>query len=267
MVLVRESPVTPRRSAPGPVPEGDRPLRHRRRQHRPGGGARAPHLRGERAGLRHRRGERPCDGAAPRGGAARSEPHAYVRGGGWYSGSRERCTACAGKTLGLLGYGRIAQAFERKMRGFGYRARPRLRPVRRSAAGTSRPPWSRSAGGGLPLTACAADPETRHILVDGAAGAAAADRHRGEHEPRRADRRGGPAPGAGRGRILGAGLDVFENEPPRPGAPAVRAGQRGAVDHIGWYSEEAMRELQLKAAQEAVRVLRGELPRHWLNRW
>ena len=39
------------------------------------------------------------------------------------------------------------------------------------------------------------------------------------------------------------------------------------TNHIGWYSEEAMRELQRKAAEEAVRVLRGEAPRHWLNPW
>ena len=69
------------------------------------------------------------------------------------------------------------------------------------------------------------------------------------------------------GRILGAGLDVFEHEPPDPAHPLFALDNVVVTNHIGWYSEEAMRELQLKTAQEAVRVLRGEPPRHWLNRW
>jgi D-3-phosphoglycerate dehydrogenase len=39
------------------------------------------------------------------------------------------------------------------------------------------------------------------------------------------------------------------------------------TNHIGWYSEESMRDLQRLAAEEVVRVLRGEPPRHWLNPW
>ena len=67
-------------------------------------------------------------------------------------------------------------------------------------------------------------------------------------------------------RILGAGLDVFEQEP--PGAhPLFTLDNVVVTNHMGWYSEEAMRELQRKTAQEAVRVLRGEAPLHWLNRW
>jgi D-3-phosphoglycerate dehydrogenase len=38
-------------------------------------------------------------------------------------------------------------------------------------------------------------------------------------------------------------------------------------NHMGWYSEEAMRDLQRKTAEEAARVLRGEAPLNWLNRW
>jgi D-3-phosphoglycerate dehydrogenase len=39
------------------------------------------------------------------------------------------------------------------------------------------------------------------------------------------------------------------------------------TNHIGWYSEESMRDLQRLAAEEVVRILRGESPRHWLNPW
>lgn len=39
------------------------------------------------------------------------------------------------------------------------------------------------------------------------------------------------------------------------------------TNHIGWYSEESLRDLQRKATEEAVRVLRGDPPLHWLNPW
>jgi D-3-phosphoglycerate dehydrogenase len=39
------------------------------------------------------------------------------------------------------------------------------------------------------------------------------------------------------------------------------------TNHIGWYSEESLRDLQRLAAEEAARVLRGERPLHWLNPW
>jgi phosphoglycerate dehydrogenase-like enzyme len=60
---------------------------------------------------------------------------------------------------------------------------------------------------------------------------------------------------------------VFETEPPDPAHPIFQLANAIVTNHIGWYSEEAMRELQRKAAEEAVRVLQGEAPRHWLNRW
>jgi D-3-phosphoglycerate dehydrogenase len=69
------------------------------------------------------------------------------------------------------------------------------------------------------------------------------------------------------GRLAGAGLDVFDPEPPDPAHPLFGLDNVVVTNHIGWYSEESMRELQRKAAEEAVRVLRGEPPLHWLNPW
>jgi D-3-phosphoglycerate dehydrogenase len=69
------------------------------------------------------------------------------------------------------------------------------------------------------------------------------------------------------GRLAGAGLDVFDPEPPDPAHPLFSLDNVVVTNHIGWYSEESMRDLQRMAAEEAVRVLRGEPPRHWLNPW
>jgi D-3-phosphoglycerate dehydrogenase len=69
------------------------------------------------------------------------------------------------------------------------------------------------------------------------------------------------------GSILGAGLDVFDPEPPDPSHPIFALDTIVVTNHIGWYSEESMRDLQRMAAEEVVRVLRSEPPRHWLNPW
>jgi phosphoglycerate dehydrogenase-like enzyme len=37
--------------------------------------------------------------------------------------------------------------------------------------------------------------------------------------------------------------------------------------HVGWYSKDAVKELQTRGAQEIVRVLSGHTPQCWVNRW
>ena len=66
--------------------------------------------------------------------------------------------------------------------------------------------------------------------------------------------------------IAGAGLDVFEREPLPAGSPLIRL-KTSSSDHTAWYSEKSVEELQSKAAMEVLRVLKGERPLHWVNRW
>ena len=67
--------------------------------------------------------------------------------------------------------------------------------------------------------------------------------------------------------IAGAGLDVFEREPLPVDSPLMRLDNAVLSDHTAWYSEESVEELQSKAAMEVLRVLKGERPLHWVNRW
>ena len=169
---------------------------------------------------------------------------AYVRGGGWYSGSREK-TPARGQDPGLLGYGRIAQAFERKMRGFGI-ARvlvfdlyadlpPGVEAASVDTAG--RPTISLHA----PLTA-----ETRHIL--GAERLALLKPTAIVVNTSRGALIDEEALAAALGGVggFGAGLDVFETEPPAAGHPLLRLPNVVLSDHAGWYSEESVAELQRK---------------------
>jgi len=67
------------------------------------------------------------------------------------------------------------------------------------------------------------------------------------------------------GRLSGAGLDVLDSEPTVP--PGLLA-QPGAIltPHIAFSSDASLIELRRRAAEEVVRVLRGEAPQQPCNR-
>lgn len=192
-----------------------------------------------------------------------------VRKGVWGVGPRQPIYSLRGRTLGVVGFGRIGRAFHRKASALGF------------ARTLVFDPYVKTAEPGIelvdidelcreadvislhtPLTQ-----ETRHlinrdrfslmkpgvILVNTARGGivdeqALVDALRS-------------------GRVSGAGLDVFEQEPLPLDHPLLAFDNVVVTDHTGWYSEESVTELQTKATQEVVRVFRGERPRSWVNRW
>lgn len=191
-----------------------------------------------------------------------------VRRGHWSTGVLRKMYRLRDRTLGLVGYGRIARRTHEMLAGFGF-ARALVYDH-----DTSLPAACEAADVDticreadlislhLPLTA-----ETRH-LIDA--------RRIGLMRPTAIvvnTARGGLvdidalAGALAEGRIHGAGLDVLEHEPPDPAHPILRLDNVVLTNHIGWYSEEAMRDLQRKTAEEAARILRGERPLHWLNPW
>ncbi|KAB2870338.1 MAG: C-terminal binding protein [Burkholderiaceae bacterium] len=193
---------------------------------------------------------------------------AEVRAGRWSTGVLAPMVRWRGRTLGLVGYGRIARMTHEKLAGFGF-ARVLVH----------------DRGGDLPPDVLAASiddicreadlislhvpltDETQH-LIDA--------RRLALMRPTAVlvnTARGGlvdldaPASALAEGRLMGAGLDVLEHEPPDPTHPLFNLPNVIVTNHIGWYSEEAMHDVQRKAAEEAVRVLQGQPPRHWLNPW
>lgn len=64
-----------------------------------------------------------------------------------------------------------------------------------------------------------------------------------------------------RGRLSGAGLDVFEDEPNVP-AEYLTLDNVVLSPHVAWYSEEANLQLRRSAIEEIVRVLTGQAPRN-----
>ena len=62
-----------------------------------------------------------------------------------------------------------------------------------------------------------------------------------------------------------AGLDVYEEEPPRKDHPLFALKNVILSDHVGWYSEESQIELQTKAAINVLEALRGEVCTNLVN--
>lgn len=60
------------------------------------------------------------------------------------------------------------------------------------------------------------------------------------------------------GQLAGAALDVTETEPLPADSPLLKFENFIVSPHIAWYSEESSVDLKRKAAEEAVRVIRGE---------
>jgi D-3-phosphoglycerate dehydrogenase / 2-oxoglutarate reductase len=68
-----------------------------------------------------------------------------------------------------------------------------------------------------------------------------------------------------RGDLSGAGLDVVDSEPLSSDSPLRGRDDVILTPHIAYYSEESTAELQKKAAEDVVSVLRGETPRYPVN--
>lgn len=66
------------------------------------------------------------------------------------------------------------------------------------------------------------------------------------------------------GLVAGAALDVMPKEPPS-GSPLFGRANVIITPHTSFYSEESLVDLQTKAAEEVVRVLRGEAPKNPVN--
>ena len=175
----------------------------------------------------------------------------------------------SGKTLGLIGLGRIGQAVAQRARGFGmrvlYHSRTRLAPAAEQelqVAYTPRETLLREADFvslHVPLT-----PETRHLigrrelelmkptafLINTARGPVVDEAALVE--------------ALRRGQLGGAGLDVYEREPElSPGLTDL--DNVVLLPHLGSATIETRTRMGLMAAENLLAGLRGECPPNCLN--
>lgn len=67
------------------------------------------------------------------------------------------------------------------------------------------------------------------------------------------------------GQITGAGLDVFEKEPPSPGNPLLTMDNVIVSPHNAALSDGAMLAMAMDSAQGILDVLEGRVPEHLCN--
>jgi D-3-phosphoglycerate dehydrogenase len=67
------------------------------------------------------------------------------------------------------------------------------------------------------------------------------------------------------GRIAGAAVDVFDPERLPDDHPLLQQGNLLATPHVAFYSEESVRELEVKAARNVAKVLSGHQPDALVN--
>jgi D-3-phosphoglycerate dehydrogenase len=175
-----------------------------------------------------------------------------------------------GSRLGVVGFGRIGRAVAARAAAFGWEvsACDTRVDVEQASSGTVTPQsledlfrWSHAVTLHVPLT-----PETRHLVNASLLSVT------GDGLVLVNTSRGGVVDLAAlyeaisNGKVSAAALDVLDGEPtPDLKQPLLQHPHVIVTPHVAWYSIEARRELAVKAAQEAIRFLRGEPVQNAVN--
>lgn len=192
-----------------------------------------------------------------------------VKGGTWEVGAHTAIPRLRGRTVGLLGFGKIARVLASKVQPLGMAVTahdpyvPADAMARHGVRATDLEVLLREADVvsiHVPLS-----PETRGLIGERALGlmkptAFLINTSRGGIVDEKA-----LAAALEAGRLAGAALDVLSQEPPPPDHPLRWAPNVVLTPHLAFYSRESVVELQTKAAEEVARALRGEPPRSPVN--
>ncbi|MFN8481846.1 MAG: C-terminal binding protein [Anaerolineae bacterium] len=192
-----------------------------------------------------------------------------TREGGWGLKAWPPLRRLRGQTLSLLGFGRIARTVAARARGFGMRILaydPYVPDTAMAAIGAEAATFANAARQADFLSLHMPLSEQTHHLIDAAVLA--------QMKPTAYllnTSRGGLVDtdalvaALTAGRLAGAGVDVLEQEPPPSDHPLRRMPNVLLTPHAAFYSKEALAELEVRAAEEVGRVLRGEAPRSPAN--
>lgn len=174
-----------------------------------------------------------------------------------------------GKTLGIIGLGRIGRAMAKRAGGFGMRIvvyDPYLEDELIGRCGGESVGLDQLLGcSDFVSTHCILTPETRGLV--------------GESELKKMKKtafivdvsRGAiidePAlvTALGEGWIAGAGLDVFSEEPLSPDHPLLGMHNVILTPHLAWYTQGAFDRLEREVVQRALEILCGEMPKNIRN--
>lgn len=192
-----------------------------------------------------------------------------VKNGKWDYSIAKPMYRTKGKTLGLIGLGRIPSLIVNKMRGFEMKMicfDPYAKSNRAVELGVELVDLEKLLRTSDYITVnCPLNSETKHmvdakafdmmketaIIVNTARGGVICEKDLID--------------ALQNGKIAGAGLDVAETEPIDTENPLLKMENVIVTPHFAWYSEEAVQTLQRSVAEEAVRVLNGQAPKNPVN--
>jgi D-3-phosphoglycerate dehydrogenase len=192
-----------------------------------------------------------------------------VRAGDWTLMQGLPIRRVAGRTLGIVGIGRIGQALARKAGGLELRLLvhdPTASAAELTALG--------AVGVSLAELAEGSDYVSIHVpLTEHTRGLVGRDflrRMKPESFLVNAARGGivdqeALLEALREGWIAGAGIDVFDPEQLPPDHPLLAERTLIATPHVAFYSEESVLELEVKAAENVAAVLEGRRPEHVVN--
>lgn len=198
-----------------------------------------------------------------------SEINADMRAGIWDFRRRRPLGQVHGRTFGVVGMGHIGRAVARKARGLGFNV---IVWDRKGIPGRFTPedfPFVTFEDllrkSDVVSFHVALVPQTHHLLnADNLklmkSDAIVVNTSRGAVIDTNA-----VAEALSAGRLWGAGIDVFEEEPVPPDAPICKAPHTVLTSHAAYWSEESAVELRTRCTQNAIDVVLGRKPEACVN--
>ena len=172
-----------------------------------------------------------------------------------------------GKTLGLIGCGRIGLEVAKKISGFGVKViafDPYLQKAEEEVELTDFDAVLKKSD--FISIHCPLNESTRHLIGQ-------KEFQKMEKRPIIVNTSRGPIidetaliEALKEGGVSGAGLDVLEKEPPDPQSPLLKMDNVILSPHVGFYSEESISELKRRTAKNVSDVLIGRWPGSVVNR-
>ena len=191
--------------------------------------------------------------------------------GQWDFTPLTKCYRMAGKTLGIIGCGRIGSCVYRKMEHFGFErilvCDPYLSERRREDLGVTTVLLEEVLGQSDFVTLhTPLNEETRHVINDHTLAlmkptAYLINTSRGPMVDHQALARA-----LRDGVIAGAGIDVYDKEPPGDDYPLLGLHNAILTPHLSWYSEDAAWTIRRKIVEDIDLALQGKPPRFCVNK-
>lgn len=190
------------------------------------------------------------------------EGDALIKAGGWWPAAGPRMADLAGRSVLVVGYGRIGSRVARYCQAFGMRVSvldPGFHPTRLAADGVTpvRDLHAALAEADVVTLHCPLSPATHHLMDEAAfaalkPGAILVNTARGPVVSQAA-----LAAALESGRLHGVGLDVLEVEPATPDNPLLRLPNVIISPHNAASTEEGLARMAQRAAQNILDAVDG----------